>query len=149
MIRQEISAVINRPIDEVFTYVGTDLFKNNPKWAPDIQSFEQTSSGPMGVGATARQVRLIRGNPTETSVRITEYEPNRKVSFESSGTMSTQGNYTFEQANGGTKLTLRLEMQLQGLGRMAEPIVNRTVKQNLEDDMGRLKNLLETGAASR
>ena len=45
MPRNEQSVTINLPVRDVFDFVGRDFFRNNPKWAPDIQELTRTSSG--------------------------------------------------------------------------------------------------------
>jgi Polyketide cyclase / dehydrase and lipid transport len=148
VIKQQLSVTINRPIQDVFSFAGAGLFANNSKWSPDLQQCTPTSGGPLGVGATAHQVRLVNGKPTESDMRITEFVPNGKVSFTSQGPMNTSGTYTFAPAGGGTQVNLMLEMKPEGFGRLAEPIISRKVKQSMEEDLARLKQILETGRAS-
>jgi uncharacterized membrane protein len=148
VIKQQQSVTINRPVQDVFAFAGAGLFANNAKWSPDLQQCTPTSGGSMGVGASAHQVRIVNGKPTEADVQITEFVPNSKVSFTSKGPMNTSGTYTFADAGGGTQVDLSLEMKPEGFGRLAEPIMSRKVKQSMEEDLTRLKQLLESGAAS-
>jgi uncharacterized membrane protein len=147
MIRVEQSVTVNRPVEEVFAFAGSAFVQNLPKWSTAVQEFRQTSPGPLGVGTTAHQVRLVNGKPTESNTTVTEFEPNRKLTFRSEGSVPAQGTYTFEPAAGGTKVSLVLEMEPGGFGRLAGPIIGRQVKKDTEADLGRMKSLIETGAA--
>jgi len=52
-MRIEESVAIERPIDEVFPYVGDP--DKHAEWVTGIRQSTKTSSGPLGVGATYRQ----------------------------------------------------------------------------------------------
>jgi uncharacterized membrane protein len=144
VIKQQQRVTINRPVEDVFAFAGAALFANNSKWSPDLQQSTPTSSGPLGMGATAHQVRLVNGKPTESDAQITEFVPNSKVSFTSTGSMNASGTYSFTSSDGGTQVELAMEVKPEGIGRLAEPIISRKIKQSMGEDLARLKQLLET-----
>lgn len=147
MITVEHSIEINRPVDEVFAFAGTGHIKGHKQWAPALIDIRQTSAGPMGVGTTYHQVRNINGKPTDIDTEVTAFEPNKRLSFKNQGGIPAQGTYSFEPSGAGTKVTFRLEMEPSGFGRLAGPMIGRAVKKETQDEMERLKSVLESGAA--
>jgi uncharacterized membrane protein len=144
MIRTEHSVVINMPVSQVFAFTGTGFTRNYPRWASDLQQYEQTSPGPMQVGTTIRQVRVLRGKPEESTTRITEFEKNSTFAFENDGSLGVKGRYRFEEVPEGTKVTLIVEAQPAGLGRLAEPMIRREMDKNLQADIQKLKEVIES-----
>ena len=54
-----------------------------------------------------------------------------------------RGRYTMEPAVGGTRLSIVVDGELDGLFKLAEPMVVQSVKRQLDADFGTLKDLLE------
>ena len=50
MIRIEASAVVNRPIEEVFAFVSD--MANATQWSAEVVEAKKTSEGPVGAGTT-------------------------------------------------------------------------------------------------
>jgi len=145
MAKVEVSVVINRPIEEVFALAGN--VENNAQWQSGVLEAKVTSEGPMGVGTTYRYVSQLLGRRIETDGEITEYEPNRKYSFKStSGPFPIEGVFTFEAADGGTKVTLTVKADVGGFFKMAEPLVARMINRQFETDVNTLKDVLEAAA---
>ncbi len=145
MARIEGSVVINRPVGEVFAYmleIGNWL-----QWNSGMVEAEQTSAGPMGVGSTFRGLNEFLGQRMEWTSEITEYEPERKMRQRIiSGPMTIEQSLTFEHVEDGTKLTLAGEGQTGGFFKLAEAVVKRRMKKQMEDNLASLKGILEGGA---
>jgi uncharacterized membrane protein len=144
MVKVERSVVINMPVSQVFAYVATGYPRNIPQWQTDIQEWEQTSSGPMGEGTTIRSVRLARGKPAESTVRVTKFEKNTCLSFEAAGALPVKGTYLFEPDGDATKFTISMDVEPGGFGKLAGPIVGREFAKNVEADLERLKQIIES-----
>jgi uncharacterized protein YndB with AHSA1/START domain len=145
MVEVEVSVVINRPVEEVFAFV-TRIESWN-QWDAQLAEVKKTSEGPVGVGTTWQEVRHFMGRRMESTNEITEYEPNRKLSFKSTlGPFPVEGGYTFESIEGGTKFTVKGQAETGGFFKLADPIVKRTVKGQLETINANLKELLEAQA---
>ena len=143
MIKVEHTVVINRPVEEVAGFVRDPA--NNNQWQSGCVESSQTSEGPLGVGTTGRDVRQFLGRRMESTWEITEYEDNKKSSFKTtSGPIPMQGSYTFEPSGGGTKVTFTVQGDPGGFFRLAEPILARMVKRQIEADYNNLKDLLES-----
>ena len=141
-MRAEASVVINRPAEAIFAFLA-DIDKRT-QWQASLLEVSKTSEGPVGVGATGREVRHIMGRRMESSFEITEFEPDRKISFKStSGPIAIQGRYTLEPELGATRLSIVVDGELDGTLKLVEPMVVQIVKQQLDADFGTLKLLLE------
>jgi uncharacterized protein YndB with AHSA1/START domain len=145
--REEHSVVIDRPIEEVFAYL-TDA-NNDSLWQATTLETEQTSEGPVGVGTIYRSVSKFLGRRIETTVEVTEHEPPRKQCVRAtSGPMLAAGCSLLEPADGAsTRFTQTLEAEVGGFFRLAEPLVARAFRRQMQADMATLKDLLEAGVA--
>ena len=145
MIKLEFETTIKKPVEEVFAFLANP--ENETKWQPDLLSAKLTSNGPVGVGAEGCDVRKFMGKETVTTWRVTEFVPNRKMTFKViAGPMPFQGTYDFKSANGGTKLIYRVQAETSGASKLLEPLVSRMVKGQGEKQMTALKQALETDA---
>lgn len=145
MVKVKTSVVINRPVEEVFEYMGDP--SNNVQWQSGTIESKQTSEGPRGVGTTTQAVTQFLGKRLESTGEITEYEPNRRVGVKStSGPIPITATTTFEEVEGGTKVTLEAEGDVSGVFKLAEPIVARTAQRQFEGNYLTLKDVLEAGA---
>jgi uncharacterized protein YndB with AHSA1/START domain len=142
MVTNEKIITINRPIEEVFAYVGDA--GNGPKWQSALVEASRMTEGPLGVGTQFKGVRKFMGRKMESVMQYTTYELNKKVVFTSdSGSMPFVQTFLFEPAAGGTRLTARLELQTSGLMSLAKPMIASGVKREVDENFGILKDLLE------
>ena len=145
MAKAEVSMVINRSATDIFTYL-TDIEKAT-EWQAELLEVAQTSTGPMGVGTTIREVRRFMGRRIEAVFLITEFEQDRKMSFKStSAPFPMKGQYELEGAEEGTRVTFIIEGELSGVYKMAETIVVHSAKRQMDADFSKLKTLLEASA---
>nr|MBC8361664.1 SRPBCC family protein [Candidatus Desulfatibia profunda] len=144
MTKFEASVVIKQPVARVFAFAAN--FDNHSKWQTDILESRQTSQGPFGPSSTYRRVNKFLGQSIETDWFITEHEPDRRCSYKiTSGTVTGETSLIFEPVDCGTKLTTTGAIDL-GFFRMVKAFVVRKVKQQLQNDLNRLKNILENGS---
>ncbi|MHC4406125.1 MAG: SRPBCC family protein [Planctomycetota bacterium] len=142
MAKAETNVVIDRPVEEVFTFFTN--FENSPKWQSGVIEVQLLSEGPMAAGSTYLYVGEYMGRRTESEGLISEYEPNRLWGAKfSSGPFSAHEQFLFEPSNGGTKLTALVDGEVGGLLRLAEPIMIWFFRRQLEGDFAKLKELLE------
>ncbi len=57
----EASIDIDKPINEVFSFIGEHFFDNYPKWAQEVVEFEPLDGKQVFVGAKAKQIRKDHG----------------------------------------------------------------------------------------
>jgi uncharacterized membrane protein len=142
MTKLEVSVVIDRPIEEVFSFVAD--FENSPQWMAELVEAKQTSEGSVGVGTTLSGVANPLGRRAESTQEVTEYEPNSKFAIKStSGPVTSEDAYIFESVAGGTRVTRVVKAELGGFFRMAEPLVVRMMRRQFETNFATLKDLLE------
>ncbi len=144
-MRLEASAMINRPIEEVFAF-STDI-GNLALWAGPVTEATQTSEGSPGVGTTSTRVTQLLGRRFESDYEVTEYQPNsRYVAKTTSGPVPIVETLSFEGSDGGTKVTIAGDLETTGFFKLAEPILARITKRQVENDIATLKDLLEAQA---
>jgi uncharacterized membrane protein len=146
MTKMESTVVIARPVDEVFGFFLA-LDENAPKTDPNVGSIVKTPDGPVRAGTTFRFRQQNLGKVRETATRFTAIEPNRKIEFEAEiGPMRPKCDLTFEQTNGGTRVTFRGDSNPLGLLKLLSPVFNRRGEQVWSQRLGRIKTVLETSA---
>ncbi len=130
---------INRPIADVFSFISN--FENMPKWNYFVLEVRKLSEGSIGLNTTFRQVRK-----TDTQeYKITEFEPNRKVTVETMPPYSKLVmRFTLEQENNHTLLTDEWELDT-GKPAFVERLAGRNVKSAVAQNLQKLKQLLEIG----
>src|SRR5215210_1480011 len=143
MLHAEESVEINRPVEEVFSYVST--LESQPEWATPPQEVRKDTPGPPKEGDTFTSVTKFLGRRLETPFRITSIEPNRQFSYRATGgpLPDQRWNNTFEEVSGGTRLTMVVEGEPGGFFRLAEPLLERAVRRQFRADLGTLKDMLE------
>jgi len=141
----DVSTTIKRPVEDVFAVLSN--VENNPKWSSAALESEQTSVGPVGVGTTARFVGKFLGRRIESESEVTEFEPNRKYSWQSkSGPFPIKASTTFEQIEGGTRVNTTAEAEPGGFFKLAEPLMMSMGKRQFQNDLDNLKDLMEANA---
>ncbi len=84
------------------------------------------------------------GRKIESTSEVTEFEPNKKVSLKvTSGPIPFEATTSFEAQEDGTRVSTVANAELGGFFRIAEPIVVRMGRRQIETDMANLTDLLE------
>ena len=138
--------MINRPVEEVFAYM--DEISKEKEWQPYLKEWEQTPDPQRnGVGTVRRYVNQYMGRRFTNVYVITEYEPNRKVMYESTpeAAVQAEGGQLWERVEGGTKVTFVFRPELGNFWSfIPKPIVRRIYMRTLTNNMARLKKVLES-----
>ena len=141
------SVTINRPVEEVWDFIGS--FENTTRWSRGVLEARQTSDGPLGVGSTLQTVVKAFGRRRTADYLVTEYEPNHAFAFEvTSGPMTSRAHYSVEPAGAGTRLTASGEAQATGLYKLLAPVLVRILERHSQDDLTRVKRILEAPVAA-
>ncbi len=137
MAHAENSITIERPSNVVYDFVLDGA--RNPLWRPAVVSIERIPGSPSGVGAVYRQrLKGPGGRPIAGDYEITEARPNEAIAFRViAGPARPTGVYRFEDAGGATRVTFALDFQPQGLARLMDPMITRTMR----SEVGTLANL--------
>ncbi len=76
---------------------------------------------------------------------MTTYEPPWRYSDRNmGGPFQEEHTYTFEEAGGGTRLTLALEAEPGGFFRMSGPLLEKVARRQIRKELEILKDMLET-----
>jgi len=139
MIEFKNTILINRPLQEVFSYISD--FENLPKWNHYVKDVAKLSDGPVGVGTTYHQTR----NTDQQRFKVVEFKLNKAVAIE---TLPPEKRlymrFSFKTELNGTRVVdeWALEADTPGpIGWLAAKRVKFAVLQNLK----KLKKLLEAG----
>jgi hypothetical protein len=142
MIKHEITIQVNRPVEAVFAFV-TDGH-NLAKWQADLMEHESLTSEPPCVGSRFREVRQIRGRPTEIRAHITEFEVNRRFATQTETFPQVNVSYSIQPENSGTRINYEFVMKASGLMRLIEPMISGSIIKGSKADLEKLKHVLES-----
>jgi len=145
MPRVEEEIVIHRPPEDVFAFVTTP--ENDREWVSTAVERQRENEGPIEVGSRIRAVDKFLGRRIESTLEVTEHEPNSRSTIRLDGPISARGSYLLEPADGGTRFRWSLDAQagLGGLylGRITDPLVTVVFRRRIRSDLRRLKAALE------
>ena len=142
MIRVEHSVTIGRPPSEVFAYV-CDADKL-PEWQSTALEARWETPGPIAVGSRAVEVRKFLGRRMESTMEVTAFEQDRELSFRVlDGPVPFHVTQKLAAVDGGTRIDVVLEGGPGGFFKLAEPLVARAAKRQLEGDSATMKDILE------
>jgi hypothetical protein len=114
------STVIDRPIDEVFAFLGAGT--NDPTFSPRVQQIQQTTDGPVGVGTVFESTVKDAGMTTKRNFELTSFEPPTKIRWtERSKNLVTvpEGGYDLEAVSDTqTKVTIHNQLEGHGFGKL-------------------------------
>jgi len=127
----ESGVVIKQPFELCVAYLS-DL-GNDVEWRREWVAAEKTSEGHAGVGARYRLTTEVLGRPATTVYEAIAYEPNRVAAWRAaSGPLPLTFSWTFEGVEGGTRVSMRYEMEMRALVRLAAPLLARMGRRQLE-----------------
>jgi carbon monoxide dehydrogenase subunit G len=145
MPRVEEEIVIDRPPEDVFAFVTAP--ENDREWVSTTVERQREKEGPIGVGSRIRGVDKFLGRRIESTLEVTEHEPNTRSSIRLEGPISARGTYELEPEDGRTRFRwiMDAEAGLGGLylGRITDPLVTFLFRRRLRSDLRRLKDVLE------
>lgn len=141
----EVMTVIGRPVEEVFAVVQ-DVTRT-PLWNPGLLEVRRTSEGPLGVGATMIYVGTFLGRRYESPVACTGFAENKQLATATTGgPFYLEVDQIVEPDGAGTKLTIHCRGESRGFFKLAEPLVVKLTKRQVETAASNLKALLEENA---
>jgi hypothetical protein len=140
------NTLVKSPCKTIFNFVGANFIKNYPRWSPEVVDIESLTDGPVKVGTMCRQVRVDQGRRSESTFKVTIFQPGKRICFEgvsnpyrcdyvleSDKTASTSNvSFTFEL------LSLELFM------RPFEKLIRIAVQEGTEKTVINIKKLVES-----
>jgi uncharacterized membrane protein len=135
---------INRPRQEVYEYWRE--LSNLPRFMQHLDAVQMT-----GEKTSHWRARGPGGITVEWDAETTEDIPGQQISWQSVGTseLPNKGSVLFSEAPGnrGTEVKVTIDFYPPGgtAGRAAAKMARAVTAQQLEEDLKRLKQILETG----
>jgi hypothetical protein len=148
MVVVEASAVIDRPVEEVFAFAAD--FRNDARWRGEVSDLHYLSPDPIAVGSRELETARFFGRTAVTETRLTAFGSPRQLEFEHvSGPYRVRGRRTFEAVPGGTRFTFRLESEPSApWERWLMPLLGGLFQRQMDRNVARLKEILEASEAA-
>lgn len=136
------TTVIDRPREAVFEYM--DIPENQARISPRLSSVQTIGTLDTG-GKRARYVYRLFGLSFQGEVRGVEHRPPERIVFEMSGDIDGRIEWSFEEVEGGTRVTYTATYDL-GLpplvARILGPFADRLNRREIERTLENLKRKL-------
>ena len=142
--RFEGTAVIERPIEEVFAFLADG--ENDPKFSPRVLEITKASEGPPGVGTVYASTVKDAGMKTKREFKITEFEPPTRIRWaEVSKNIVTapEGGYDLASEGNGTRITIHNVLEGHGPGKLIAPLALRSARKGADDFAQAIKRAVE------
>jgi uncharacterized membrane protein len=141
---KETVEIARRP-EEVFAYL--DDLAGHAEWQAQLVSVHVDTDGPTRVGSRATETRRMGRREQTGTYEITEHDPPRSFAFRGvDGPIRPVGRGTVEPAGDGSRVTIELDFEGRGLGKLLLPLVRSQARKQVPKDQARLKERLESGA---
>lgn len=140
----EASIEIDKPIRDVFVYIGEHFFDNYPKWAVEVVKLEPLDGKQVVVGAKAKQVRQEYGATVESVFEITHFQPAIMLAFKGL-TEPYVHSYLLasDKDNKTTQLTFRFELtEIEIFMRPFQKLIRAAIEEGAENTVENIKNLI-------
>jgi uncharacterized protein YndB with AHSA1/START domain len=140
-----VSVMVERPPEAVFAAV-TDV-AHHTDWARGPEEITGISDDPVRLGTTWQQVGKLLGRKIVNRMQVNAYEENRKFGYASDKPFPVQLLYTLAPVPGGTELRVHASGEPANVfGKVAMPLLARSLERQMEADLCTLKALLEDQA---
>jgi uncharacterized membrane protein len=141
----EKSFTINRPAEEL--YYQWRRFENLPRIMRHLQSVEE-----IGGGRSRWTVHGPLGVPVSWEAEVINEDPGRMIAWRSlpGSEVDTAGSVHFDEHGGATLVRVSLKYNPPGgqIGASIARLLGSGAEQEIEDDMRRFKQTMETGEAA-
>jgi carbon monoxide dehydrogenase subunit G len=144
--RFEGTTVIDRPIDEVFTFLADG--ENDKKFSPRVQEIRKTTDGPVGVGTVFASTVKDAGMTTKREFELTEFVAPTKIRWaerSANAVTAPTGGYDLVQDGDKTRVTIFNELEGHGLGKLIVGFALRSARKNADDMAAAIKRAVEAG----
>jgi uncharacterized protein YndB with AHSA1/START domain len=145
----EFEVTIDRPAPTVFRWITTDELLR--RWISDLVRLEKTGpSGPSQPNSVYRLDEFIATRRVAFDVKVVRAIPNQELELavkptdESSGGYVATADFKLFPSGDYTRLVFTSQSNFQSFGdQMIEPILTYATRKKLEEDLTRLKLMME------
>ena len=142
MPKFETQVLINRPVFQVFRYVGD--FNNDVHWR-NVKNIGMTNGDPIRAGTMLAMTRRIMGRGGFVNCDVTDYERNRKIELKGSyWGFPFVSTMTFEHRGQQTNVRETLDIRTRWFFWFGI-FFNLTLKGVLRRELVQLKQVLDSG----
>lgn len=143
MVDVKVSGTVRAPPEKVFAFLR-DL-ENWPRWQADMKETKLVEGRTGETGARYRYVSKAMGQTFDSTVRLTEVEPGRRVAFEGewAGMIRPSGAYWVEPAPGGSSVTLNPHPEARGFGKLMAPLMGPMIRRLNRQHLDALRREME------
>jgi len=137
------SAIIDKPVHEVFQYVAS--MEHMPEIMPNVVKVEKLTEGDIGKGTLFKETRQVRGTTISADIEVLEFEQDKlfKTSTDSNG-LITEYVYTFHEIAEGTQVELDAFIKTTGLRmKLTKGLIVKMIKREDGFQLEYLKEVLE------
>jgi hypothetical protein len=139
------TAVINRPIDEVFEFLAAGT--NDPKFSPRVLEIRKEPDGPSHVGTIFVSKVKDAGMTTNRRFELTHFQAPTTIRWaERSKNMVTvpEGGYDLEEVGDSqTKVTVFNSFEGHGVGKLLVGVARRSAAKDVDAFAQRIKDAVE------
>ena len=134
---------IARPREHVAAFACDS--DNATRWYVNIKSVVWQTPRPMAVGSRLEFDAQFLGRWLAYTYEVAEHVPGERfVMSTAQGPFPMETTYTFEDAPGGSRMTLRNRGEPSGFAKVGAPLMERAMRRANNADLRRLKAILET-----
>jgi carbon monoxide dehydrogenase subunit G len=127
--------------EELFAYLS-DL-STAAQWDPGVVEAERLGDGPIGAGTCFRLVAEFMGRRSPLTYRIVGYTPPHAVTFLGENrTVTSLDRITFTPTGELTRITYDADLQLKGLFRIIDPLLQRAFNRTGDRALHGLRGVL-------
>lgn len=138
-----VAVVIDKPIREVFA--SWSQVERYPEWFDMTVERRKTSVGQLEVGSTYHAVdKLPLGLHVQTTLDITDYQPNELVAARLSEPLNTVWEARFEEINEGTRMTFHAVANVTGILGVFAPLFEGWAKRECQTGLDCFKENIES-----
>jgi carbon monoxide dehydrogenase subunit G len=143
--RFEGTAVIDRPIEQVFAFLADG--ENDRKFSPRVQEITKTTDGPPAAGTIYRSTVKDAGMTTQREFELTEFEAPSRIRWaerSKNSVTARQGGYDLApEGEGKTRMTIWNELEGHGFGKLIAPLALRAARKDAPAFAQRIKAAVE------
>src|SRR5882724_6758139 len=142
--RFEGTAVIDRPINDVFAYLADG--ENDPKFSKRVLEISKVTDGPTGVGTIYKSRVNDSGIKSDREMEITEFDPPTKIRWaeaSKNAVTAQEGGYDLVSEGNGTRVTVFNVLEGHGFGKLIAPLALRSARKGANDFAAAIKEAVE------
>ena len=139
------SVVINKPVAQVFQFVGTHYLQNHPRRAPRVVELHLDSPGVVAVGARGHVVRKQGGKNVTYAFEVTDFQLNKRIAIKAAG---RPGQFSTSYAttpisDGQTRLDIEFTLEMGGPFGLSQPFMAGRFRKEVDRVSRSIKGMLE------